>query len=274
MNSVIADTVEKLIRTFIAQIADYTQMIDSNTSTTKKLVAENSQIELQISALKLKHKQNEEKQKKLSEERLVLECTLKELNTVDHDVLGYKFRKNIEEELRIDVITTFQCSEHYDETNSHPFNFPSSTSTRTPHIIEDVLTLEGIIDEGVDFCGLDAFDHLTSSITTITFVSQHETQSKKNARRRANRKYDNMSAKLDIFDKLSESYYTTQHNRITYYHYVDEMKAIIRDTKNKNGLKTTNLLSLLNQYNKPFLVNGQSLLTMEGYLALCNEASL
>ena len=60
MNSVITNTVEKLIRTFIAQIADYTQMIDSNTSTTKKLVAENSQIELQISALLMKKKQNEE----------------------------------------------------------------------------------------------------------------------------------------------------------------------------------------------------------------------
>jgi hypothetical protein len=272
--SIITNIVGQLLMSFISQIAHYTQMIDVNTSTTKKLLAENSHIELQISALKLKHKQNEEEQKKLNEELFDLKCALEELNKVDQDVLKYKFRKNIEEELRIDVITTFQCSEHYDETNSHPFNFPSSTSTRTPHIIEDVLTLEGIIDEGVDFCGLDAFDHLTSSITTITFVSQHETQRKKNARRRANRKYDNMSAKLDIFDKLSESYYTTQHNHITYYHNVDEMKAIIRDTKNKNGLKTTNLLSLLNQYNKPCLVNGQSLLTMEGYLALCNEASL
>ena len=273
MNSVITDIVEQLLMSFVDRIAYYTQLLAANIEKLKKLDAEQSQIDLQISTLLMKKKQNEEKQKKLSEERLVLECTLEELNKVDQDLLSYKFRKGIEEELRIDVITTDQCSEHYGKTNSHPFNFPSSTSTRTPHIIEDVLTLEGIIDEGVDFCGLDAFEHLTSSITTITFVSHHETQSKKNARRRANRKYDNMSAKLDIFDKLSESY-TTQHNHITYYHYVDEMKAIIRDTKNKNGLKTTNLLSLLNQYNKPFLVNGQSLLTMEGYLALCNEASL
>jgi len=273
MNSVITNTVEKLIRTFIAQIADYTQMIDSNTSTTKKLVAENSQIELQISALLMKKKQNEEKQKKLNEERLVLECTLEGLKKVDQDVLAYKFRKGIEEELPIDIITIDQCSEHYSKTKSHPFVFPSPTSTRTPNIIEDVLTLEGIIDEGVDFCGLDAFDHLTSSITTITFVSQHETQSNKNARRRA-RKYDNMSAKLDIFDVLPEFNYTTQHRRSICWHHVDEMKAIIRDTKNNNGLKTTNLLSLLNQYNKYCLVDGQSLLTMEGYLALCNEASL
>jgi len=253
--SIITNIVGQLLMSFVSQIAYYTRLLAVNREQSQKLDAEQSQIEIQISALMMKKKQNEEKQKKLN-------------------VLGYKFRKGIEEELPIDIITTDQCSEHYDENNSHPFNFPSSTSTRTPNIIEDVLTLEGIIPEGVDFCGLDAFEHLTSSITTITFVSQHETQRKKNARRRANRKYDNMSAKLDIFDKLSESYYTTQHNRITYHHYVDEMKAIIRNTKNNNGLKTTNLLSLLNQYNKHCLVDEQSLLTMEGYLALCNEASL
>lgn len=274
VKSIIANIVGQLLMSFISQIAHYTQMIDDNTSTTKKLLAENSQIDLQISTLLMKKKQNEAKQKKLNEELFDLKCALEELKKVDQDLLGSKFRKVMEEELSTDVITKNQCSEHYGKTISHTFVFPSPKSTRTPHIIEDVLTLEGIIDEGVDFCGLDAFDHLTSSITTITFVSQHETQSKKNPRRRANRKYDNMSAKLDIFDKLPESYYTTQHNRITYCHDVDEMKAIIRDTKNKNGLKTSNLLSLLNQYNKHCLVDGQSLLTMERYLALCNESSL
>ena len=49
---------------------------------------------------------------------------------------------------------------------------------------------------------------------------------------------------------------------------------LVSTTKNNNGLKTTNLLSLLNQYNKHCLVDGQSLLTMERYLALCNESSL
>jgi hypothetical protein len=274
MNSVITDTVGKLISTFLAQIEHYTQLLAANIEKLKKLDAEQSQIELQISALMMKKIQNEEEKKKLNEKRLVLESTLEGLNKVDQDVLVYKFKKGMEEQLPIDIITIDQCFEHYSKTKSHPFNFPSSTSTRTPSIIEDVLTIEGIIPEGVDFCGFDAFDHLTSSIATITFVSHHETQSKKNARRRANRKYDNMSAKLDLFDKLPESYYTTQHNHITYYHYVDEMKAIIQDTKNKNGLKTTNLLSLLNHYNKHCLVDGQSLLTMEGYLALCNEASL
>ena len=274
VKSIIANIVGQLLMSFLSQIAHYTQMIDVNTSTTKKLLAENSHIELQISALKLKHEQNEEEQKKLNEELFDLKCALEELNKVDQDVLQYKFTKNIEELLPIDVITKDQCSEHYSKTISHPFVFPSKKSKETPCIIEDVLTLEGIIDEGVDFCGLDAFDHLTSSIATITFVSHHETQSKKNARRRANRKYDNMSAKLDIFDVLPEFNYTTQHRRSICWHHVDEMKAIIRDTKNNNGLKTTNLLSLLNQYNKHCLVDGQSLLTMEGYLALCNEASL
>ena len=274
MNSVITDIVGQLLMSFVDRIAYYTQLLAANIEKLKKLDAEQSQIELQISALMMKKIQNEEEKKKLNEKRLVLESTLEGLNKVDQDVLVYKFRKGMEEQLPIDIITTFQCSEHYDETNSHPFNFPSSTSTRTPNIIEDVLTLEGIIDEGVDFCGLDAFDHLTSSIATITFVSHHETQSKKNARRRANRKYDNMSAKLDIFDVLPEFNYTTQHQGSLCWHHVDKMKAIIRDTKINNGLKTTNLLSLLNQYNKHCLVDGQSLLTMEGYLALCNEASL
>ena len=163
MNSVITDTVGKLISTFLAQIEHYTQLLAANIEKLKKLDAEQSQIELQISALLMKKKQNEEKQKKLNEEHLVLECTLKGLKKVDQDVLAYKFRKGIEEELPIDIITIDQCSEHYSKTKSHPFVFPSPTSTRTPRIIEDVLTIEGIIPEGVDFCGLDAFDHLTSS---------------------------------------------------------------------------------------------------------------
>jgi len=163
VKSIIANIVGQLLMSFISQIAHYTQMIDDNTSTTKKLLAENSQIDLQISTLLMKKKQNEAKQKKLNEELFDLKCALEELKKVDQDLLGSKFRKVMEEELSTDVITKNQCSEHYGKTISHPFVFPSPKSTRTPHIIEDVLTLEGIIDEGVDFCGLDAFDHLTSS---------------------------------------------------------------------------------------------------------------
>lgn len=161
--SIITNIVGQLLMSFVSQIAYYTRLLAVNREQSQKLDAEQSQIEIQISALMMKKIQNEEEQKKLNKERLVLECNLEELNKVDQDLLGYKFRKGIEEELPIDIITTDQCSEHYDENNSHPFVFPSPTSKRTPRIIEDVLTIEGIIPEGVDFCGLDAFDHLTSS---------------------------------------------------------------------------------------------------------------
>ena len=63
MNSVITDIVGQLLMSFVDRIAYYTQLLAANIEKLKKLDAEQSQIELQISALMMKKIQNEEEKK-------------------------------------------------------------------------------------------------------------------------------------------------------------------------------------------------------------------
>ena len=65
MNSVITDIVGQLLMSFVDRIAYYTQLLAANIEKLKKLDAEQSQIELQISALMMKKIQNEEEKKKI-----------------------------------------------------------------------------------------------------------------------------------------------------------------------------------------------------------------
>lgn len=245
--------------------------ISSHNETIKGLQAKNAAIAAQMLALKMQQKQNEDELQRLQNALSILERDRASLESIDLDQMTLNISNAIKASLPGDVIKANECHTHYDESKSHPFTFPPPTSTK----VED----ENVEDE-MDFCGLDAFDSLPPSCTLpITFVQKSDSNTKtptktKPTRRIARHKYDNMSAKLDIFDALPY-YYVTHHNREAYNHSVNDMQNIVRDKQNTNPYKTTALLSLLNQYNKKvLLVNGKEPLTMAKYLALCNEASL
>jgi hypothetical protein len=254
------------------------QQISSRNDTIKGLQAKHASIAAQILALMTQQKQIEDEQKRQEAQVSSLKRELEIFDSIDFDIMTSKIRKAIEASLPGDVIKASECHTHYDASStSHPFTFPPPTSTK----------VEVEVKDDMDFCGLDAFDSLPPSCTLPSTVvqkseSESESESKTNTktftktkptRRIARHKYDNMCAKLDIFDSLPYDY-TTHRNNETHKHWVHIMQDIVRDKQKTNPYKTTALLSLLNQYNGGKKGNGKEPLTMEKYLALCNEASL
>lgn len=244
--------------------------ISSHNETIKGLQAKNAAIAAQMLALKMQQKQNEDELQRLQNALSILERDRASFESIDLDQMTLNISNAIKASLPGDVIKANECHTHYDESSkSHPFTFPPPTSTK----VED----ENVEDE-MYFCGLDAFDSLPPSCTLpITFVQKSDSNTKtptktKPTRRIARHKYDNMSAKLDIFDALSD--YTTRRNQERHNYSVDVMQNIVRDKETTNPYKTTALLSLLNQYNGGKKGNGKEPLTMAKYLDLCNEASL
>jgi hypothetical protein len=276
----IGESVANCIGTWNDKKSSMVVQISSLNETIKGLHAKHAAIALQMLALMMQQKQIEDEQKRQEEQVSSLKRELEIFDSIDFGYMTSNIRKAIEASLPGDVIKANECHTHYDAAyTSHPFTFPTPTSTK----VEDV-------NDEMDFCGLDAFDSLPPSCTlpsTVVQKSESESESKTNTkthtktkptRRIARHKYDNMSAQLGIFNALPN--YMTYHNREAYNRSVDAMQDIVRDKQKTNSYKTTALLSLINQYNKKFVlvdgrvVDGKELLTMEKYLALCNEASL